>query len=140
MTDSEPGVQRPHLAAADVPSRDRSASPLDPQSIERLRELDPGEQLGVLQRVLSAYRVSLGRHLDDIAEAFAQSDRPRLLRAAHTLKSSSAAVGALDLSALCADLEREAGDSSRPPVDTGVEALIHEGRRVLVAVGAMLDA
>lgn len=139
MTDSEPGEQRLHQPSACLRDPDRAASPLDPQALERLQELDPGGHLGVLKRVLSAYHVSLGRHLDDIAEAHDQADRSRLLRAAHTLKSSSAAVGALNLSGLCAELEREARDSARPPVETGVEALIHEGRRVLVAVGAMLE-
>jgi HPt (histidine-containing phosphotransfer) domain-containing protein len=115
-------------------------SPLiDPQAIERLRELDHGGQHGVLDRVLKAYHGSLARHLDDIAQAQATADTDRLLRAVHTLKSSSAAVGANSFSQRCADIEHAVRADRTVPVGAQVEALIHEGRQVQSAVGAMLS-
>lgn len=111
---------------------------IDPQAIERLRELDPTGQQGVLRRVLQAYETSLTRHLADIASASAQGDLDRLSRAVHTLKSSSAAIGAMGFSQRCADVEHQARSERRQPDAAELDALIHEGRQVLAAVGAML--
>lgn len=113
---------------------------IDPSAIARLRELDPAGTQGVVQRVLQAYHGSLVRLLGDIATAVAAGDENRLVHAVHTLKSSSAAVGAMDFSNRCADAEHCLRNERQMPDAAAVEALIHEGRRVLAAVGAMLPA
>jgi HPt (histidine-containing phosphotransfer) domain-containing protein len=116
------------------------AAPLiDPDAIERLRQLDPTGQQGVLLRVLQAYETTLTRHLADVADAWAQAEADRLARAAHSLKSSSAAVGAMGFAQICADLEQMVRERKGLPDGALVEALIHEGRRVLRAVGDMLQ-
>lgn len=126
---------------SDAPTVDTAvASPIDPLAIERLRELDPGGSLGTLRRVLEAYQQSLRRHLDDIGAAHAGHESEHLARAVHTMKSSSAAVGALVFSQRCADVEHLLRSGHGWPDGLQVEALIHEGRRVLSAVGAMLSA
>lgn len=111
---------------------------LDPDAIERLRQLDPTGQLGVVQRVLQAYEMSLARHLADVTEAVEQIDADRLGRAAHTLKSSSAAVGAVAFAQRCADVEQIVRQRHVLPDVALVEALVHEGGQVLRAVGDML--
>ena len=113
--------------------------PIDPLSIERLRQLDPTGKQGVVERVLRAYEASLSRHLDDVAQALVAHDADRMARAAHTLKSSSAAVGALAFSQQCADVEHLLRADKVMPDAPQVEALIHEGARVQAAVGAMLS-
>ncbi len=109
---------------------------LDPDAIERLRQLDPDGSQGMLERVLRAYESSLSRQLGEISGSFDEPDR--LARAAHTLKSSSAAIGALVFSQRCADVEQMLRQTRTLPTPAQLEALIHEGRRVLSAVGAML--
>ncbi len=125
-----------------LPPVQRAAAPplIDPEAIERLRELDPTGQQGVLRRVLQAYESSLGRHLGDIEQAMAAGDAERLSRSAHTLKSSSAAIGAMSFSQRCADLEHHLRSQPQLPPAADVQALIDEGRQVLTAVGAMLAA
>ena len=113
---------------------------IDPQAIERLRELDPDGRQGVLLRVLRAYENSLARHLADMGSARDAADFDRLLRAVHTLKSSSAAVGAMGFSQRCADIELIVRAGKTMPDAADVQALIREGERVLTAVGAMLAA
>lgn len=113
---------------------------IDPEAIARLRELDPSGQQGVLQRVLRAYETSLSRHLGDIAGARDAADLDRLMRAVHTLKSSSAAVGAMAFSQRCADIELAAREARAMPDATEIETLLKQGRVVLAAVGAMLTA
>ena len=111
---------------------------IDPQAIERLRELDPSGQQGVVGRVLQAYQASLARHLADIRTALAGADLDRLVRTAHTLKSSSAAVGATHFSQRCADVEHHVRHDKTMPETAEVQALIDEGQQVLAAVAAML--
>ncbi len=138
-------MEAPHEAARGggaSPAPQAACTPgpvIDPQSIERLRQLDPSGQQGVLDRVLRAYESSLGRHLDDVATALPAGDLDRMARAAHTLKSSSAAVGALTFSQMCADIEHVLRSLKVMPPAPQVEALIHEGARVQAAVGAMLS-
>lgn len=98
---------------------------LEEQALARLRELDPQGQHGVLQRVLTAFDASLLRAAEQLAELPAASDEAMLhtlLRTTHTLKSSSASVGAAHLARTCAGVEQRlralelvpAGAAGRP--------------------------
>lgn len=109
---------------------------LDPDAIERLRQLDPSGTQGMVERVLRAYLGSLQSHLDQIDAA--PDDQQLLVRTAHTLKSSSAAVGAMDFSRRCAEVEHQIRQQQTLPSPSQLQALIQEGRRVLAAVEAML--
>lgn len=83
---------------------------LDAASVQRLRELDPDGRNGLIARILDTFVESLARHAREFAQARAAGDREALRRIAHTLKSSSASVGALELSRTCADVERRVRD------------------------------
>jgi HPt (histidine-containing phosphotransfer) domain-containing protein len=111
---------------------------LDAQALARLRELDPDGRHGVLERVLQTYDTSLQRLLAQAADALARGDPAAVGIAAHTLKSSSSSVGALELSRLCAELERSVRAGETQHLTVQVENLLSEGRRVLGAVRAML--
>ena len=111
---------------------------LDPQAIARLRELDPDGRHGVLGRVLQTYDSSLQRLLAQAADALARGDAAAVGMAAHTLKSSSSSVGALELARQCAELERAVRAGEIQHLSDQVENLLSEGRRVLDAVRAML--
>lgn len=107
---------------------------LDHACIERLRELDPGGKGGLVARVLNTYKQSLAKMLDQLAAAREGADLSRVRHVAHTLKSSSASVGALQLSALCADVESNVRDGPAPDLDAQLDALAQEAVRVLAAL------
>ena len=111
---------------------------LDALTLARLRQLDPGDERGFVQRVLETYVRSLGRHLEALAEAAAAGDLGAAGEQAHALKSSSASVGALALAAACADLERRARAGDAEVLGAPLRALAGEGARVRDAVQAML--
>lgn len=84
----------------------------DQQALLRLRALDPSGQNQLLVRVMKAFELSLQRLSSQLRTARQQQDVVAVRQAAHTLKSSSASVGALRLSGLCLDVEtalRQAG-------------------------------
>jgi len=107
---------------------------LDAQALERLQELDPSGAAGLLVRVLATYTRSLQRLLDELRQARAASDLQGQRHVAHTLKSSSASVGALKLSALCADIEARLRDGATEGLEDAVDAMAEEGQRVLAVL------
>ena len=113
---------------------------LDAQALARLRELDPDGRMGVLPRVLKAFESSVQRMVAQLEAQRDQADASVVANLAHTLKSSSASVGALSLSRTCADVESRLrkGDSSALHLD--ISRLITEGQAALLAVGAILRA
>jgi CheY-like chemotaxis protein len=80
-------------------------SVLDNTALDRLRELDPTGQNKLMQRVITAFETSVARMLPQVQQASQNNDRDGMRHVAHTLKSSSASIGALRLSKMCADLE-----------------------------------
>ena len=109
---------------------------LDAQALARLQELDPGGQAGLVQRVLATYTLSLQRLLEQLAAARAAGDRDGMRHAAHTLKSSSASVGALELSALCAQAEAGLRDGQTAALASVLDRLGAEGERILTGLRA----
>jgi HPt (histidine-containing phosphotransfer) domain-containing protein len=107
---------------------------LDRECLDRLRELDPTGRGGLLRRVLATYTQSLDRLLDQLAAARREADPERVRHVSHTLKSSSASVGALQLSTLCADVERKVRDGRAEGLDAQLDALVREAARVLAAL------
>ena len=111
---------------------------LDPQALARLRELDPDGRQGVLMRVLAAFETSLSRMLVQL-QAERVSGHPDVVSSvAHTLKSSSASVGALGLAAACADVEARLRGGDVSALQPDIARLISEGESALAAVSAML--
>lgn len=113
---------------------------LDEAALGRLRQLDPDGSRGFLPKVLGTYEGSLQRHLATLAGAAASGDLRLAGDVAHTLKSSSASVGAIGLSQACAAVERLARAGDAAALGAPLSALCAEGERVLLAVRAMLPA
>jgi HPt (histidine-containing phosphotransfer) domain-containing protein len=112
------------------------AEVLDAGALERLRELDPSGKGGLVARVLATYTSSLGKLLQQFQAARVQGDRAALRHVAHTLRSSSASVGALHLSGLCADIERSVREGLTEGLDAKLDAMAAEAARVLAALRA----
>ncbi len=119
---------------ASPPAGVLAAGVLDALALARLQELDPAGNGGLVTRVLAAYTQSLQRLLEQLRLARQDADVQAQRSVAHTLKSSSASVGALELAALCADVERRLRDGRFEGLDIQLDDLGAEGRRVLAAL------
>jgi len=111
---------------------------LDATALARLRELDPDGRHGVVARVLEAFETSLGRLLGQLRAELNAGDPAVVAGIAHTLKSSSASVGALALSARCTEIERRLREKADGDLRADVQRLLAEGEAALSAVGSML--
>ncbi|HEY8878236.1 MAG TPA: Hpt domain-containing protein [Roseateles sp.] len=116
------------------------AALLDPEAIRRLRELDPSGGNKLLERVVNAFSNSLDRLLPDLARA-REGDTPDLVvvrHVSHTLKSSSASLGAMALSARCADIEAMARDGRTEGLSEQLDAMLQDIQQVRTALAALL--
>ena len=107
---------------------------LDAQALAKLEQLDPGGKSGLVRRVLTTYAGSLTRLRQQIAEGLTAADHNVIRLGAHTLKSSSASIGALELSRLCADVESSVRDGTVNSLNEMIERLLAEIDRVEAAL------
>jgi len=122
-----------------VPAPGGGTTVLDAQALANLSQLDPHGTSRLVQRVLSTYRGSLARLLSQLAQARAQSDLAALRLVTHTLKSSSASVGALSLSGLCSAAEQAVRDGDLDALPALLDRLEAEAVRVDAAVSQLLS-
>ncbi len=103
---------------------DDSPMPLDPQALARLHELDPDGRQGVLMRVLTAFETSLARMITQLDAESDSGDAGVVAGIAHTLKSSSASVGAVELSRVCAEVESRLRSGQASDLGHDIERLV----------------
>ena len=111
---------------------------LDAAALARLAELDPHGSAGLVQRVLSTYAKALERSRQELLLVRQPLQSEPLRHLAHTLKSSSASVGALALSALCAQVEHNVRSQQASDIGALLDAMQAEMQRVAGAVQTML--
>jgi len=95
---------------------------LDEEALQRLRELDPSGQNRLLERILRAFESSVLRLAPQLREARQRGDMQAIRHVVHTLKSSSASIGAMRLSRLCAEIEA----AVRQEAPEGLPALLDD--------------
>ena len=113
---------------------------LDAQALARLRELDPKGENQLVDRVLRAFESSVARLLPQLEAARSSGDRAGIRHVAHTLKSSSASIGALVLSRHCATVESLIRENSSEDLQAPLAALTAELDAVSVAIRTMLES
>ena len=128
------------LATSIAPQLQPPALPcmLDEACLQRLHELDPQGTNRVVERVLRAFESSLQRLLPQSAQALERGDHEAVRHVVHTLKSSSASVGALDLSRGCAEIENRLRTHQLEGLGAMLRGLDAEAGRVLRAVRGLL--
>lgn len=120
------------------PERPSEVGPLlDPEALAQLRALDPLGRHGLLPRVAGLFEASLDSLLPQLDEAERAGDAARIRHVAHTLKSSSASLGALALSRCCAEVERLVRDGQAEGLGPRLGELREELARVRPAVAAL---
>ncbi|MDH3577653.1 MAG: ATP-binding protein [Gammaproteobacteria bacterium] len=111
-------VVKDHMAEeSDAPDSQPARQPIDPSVLDALFELQQAGSPDLVKEVVQAYLESSRELATKLHAAIELADAEGVVASAHTLKSSSANVGALKLADLCKTLEtavRE-GDLSAAP-------------------------
>jgi CheY-like chemotaxis protein len=125
----EPGAQA--LVAA--------SSTLNLTALSHIRALSPDKGEALLARVIGAFLGDTPPHLEALRRAVAAPDPAAIRRTAHSLKSSSANVGADALALLCKELEQLGRAGLTDGASTLLAAMEKEFRSVRQSLGAILE-
>ncbi len=125
-----------------TPSRGGSvgttAGVIDRDVLSALRE-DLGDQ-DMVRQVVTAFLDRLPLVLGQLGEAVAREDQAAVLAAAHSLKGTSATLGALALSEQCAELERAARAGRLGEAPARLEAVRAQAEAAKQALHAELNS
>ncbi|MGI9507127.1 MAG: response regulator [Geminicoccaceae bacterium] len=104
-----------HAATAETASTAMpETASLDLTPIEALRSLDPSGERNIVQRAITKFISYSDELLARLTSAVGESDGEEISRIAHSLKSSSANLGATDLARQCSELEKLFCDNRLP--------------------------
>ncbi len=103
-TQASPGFTAPTGAAGEHVRQDEP-SPLDPKALDVISSLQPKGSNEIMKKVITLYLDSSRKLMQGIRGAAEGNDAEALHLAAHTLKSSSAYLGAMTLSSMSKELE-----------------------------------
>ncbi|MYM91663.1 response regulator, partial [Rugamonas sp. FT82W] len=126
-TPAAPAVAAPHS---------QINSQINRQALQNIRALSATNGDALLDRVLHAYLDDTPSHLHTLRQAIAAGDTGQLRKAAHSLKSSSANVGADALAQRCRELEQ----LGRNDTTAGAAVLLADMERTFQAVRQALGA
>lgn len=96
---------------------------LDPTVLDKFRQRERKGRKNVLSRVVNAYLEQSSEHLRQLLEAARNGDASGVQFAAHTLKSSSASVGAIKFADLCKGMEERAKAQKIDDTEAQLQAL-----------------
>jgi CheY-like chemotaxis protein len=128
---AEPASEVPDTSWEDV---------LDRQALQRLQDLDPKGENKLIERVSKAFENSVGRMLPQLDDATKVGDHAGIAHVAHTLKSSSASIGALKLSQMCAEIESMIRRPTGEDLTNRINAIRPEVERVTASLRHLLEA
>jgi len=83
----------------------KGRDPLDQRTLDSLRALDAKGRSGILVRLIQLYLTRTPELLGQLKEAIDRGDATGTFKAAHSLKSSSANLGAVTLAEICREIE-----------------------------------
>jgi HPt (histidine-containing phosphotransfer) domain-containing protein len=109
---------------------------LDPAALDSLRALGGDDEPGLFLEVIELYLDDSATHVANLRSSLEANDVRLLERTAHTLKSSSANVGALGFSKLCLQLEQAVRNAQLDAAPSLVAAAEAQFARVQEALRA----
>ena len=107
---------------------------LDQRMLDNIRALQQDGAPDMLRKVIEIYFDSADQLVKELGEGVNNSDAEQIRKAAHTLKSSSANVGAVKLAAICKELELMARNNSLGNVKDSFGQIIPEYKRAVDAL------
>lgn len=99
-----------------------------------------GGDLGFLNELVAEYRADGASRLVDMRAALAAGEAEDVRRAAHTLKSSSASLGANDLAEACREVEAAAREGRLDGLGAKVDAIAIEFDAVVAALETRVES
>jgi HPt (histidine-containing phosphotransfer) domain-containing protein len=100
-----------------------SSPVIEPAALASIASLDPEGKSGLVARIVALFTTDSAKQVHELRGALDAGDVPLARRLVHTLKSSSANVGAMALARLSADAEAHAVRGSLVDIEAMYPAL-----------------
>ncbi len=114
------------------------SSAIDPNIFKQLESLEKSSGKTIVPRILEVFLDSASELMETLRAALHAEDHQRVNQAAHTLKSSSANVGAIGLSLACKDVETLARNGDKISSTDHAIRIEREYGRVVAALSREL--
>ncbi len=134
-----PPVATPALVGRG-PAAPETASPLDRKALDALRAMERAGVPNMFEKVVALFLRTTPDQIRELREAIGRADAGAVHNTAHSLKSTSATLGATRLSALCKDLEAQARSGSLDGAAAACDAIEAEYARVARALESLRQA
>lgn len=118
------------------PDSDHKDSPVDMKALDNIRALQPDEGPDLLAQVIELYLNDLPGQLQNLQQAAATFDASSVQKISHSLKSSSANLGAVKLVELFKDLEQQAKDHALKNTPRQLAAIEKEFQQIQAVLKA----
>lgn len=135
LTQALLGIQQP-LASRSLTFDNQCSAAIDFQKLASLKKMVGKNAEKIVPELINCYIDDSVQLLREMTDAVDSQEAIALRKAAHTLKSSSATLGAMTLSQLSKELETMSTDGNRSEISSKVEQIVAEFTRVKVALQA----
>jgi HPt (histidine-containing phosphotransfer) domain-containing protein len=127
------------LAPAPAEAAPVSRAKLDPRPLDQIRAFQRPGAPSVVGKVIGMYLKTAPELLTKLRTATVEKDSKAVQQAAHSLKSSSANLGAMAMAEMCRALEAAARAGGCPESCEDIEALETEFHQVKIELETLLE-
>lgn len=113
-------------------------SVIDPQAIENLRALNPGDNDEFLREIAGIFLEDTPQRIAELDQSLAAGDVAKFTRAAHSIKGSSANLGAVALRVVAEKLEHQSRTAGLGGVAPGVADVKKEFERAKAELATLI--
>lgn len=111
---------------------------IDPQAIENLRALNPGDNDEFLRELVTIFLEDVPLRFAELDQSLAAGDVGKFTRAAHSIKGASSNLGATSLRLVAEQLEHRSHTEELPTLAALLEALRFEFDRAKTELNRIL--
>lgn len=112
---------------------------IDPQAIENLRALNPGDHDEFLREITGIFLEDTPQRIAELDQSLKAGDVAKFTRAAHSIKGSSANLGALGLRSVAEKLEHQSRTNGLAAVAALVDAVKTEFARAQAELNKLIQ-
>ncbi len=111
---------------------------IDPEAIENLRELNPGDDDEFLREIAGIFLDDTPQRIAELEQSLRDGDVVTFTRAAHSIKGSSSNLGAVALRNVAGTLENEAKTNGLAAVDSLMDLVRVEFERARAELSSLI--
>lgn len=117
-----------------IGGQSNDASVIDKRMLNAIRALQRPNAPSIVEKVIATYFESSKNLMEELADRIEMRDTDGVRKAAHSLKSSSANVGATQLAELCKEMEYKARNNSLDGAEQLMASIAAELKRAVTAL------